>query len=122
MTKDGQLFEILKLRSMIVDAEKGGARLAGEHDDRITPVGRIIRAIRFDELPHMAEKESQKQCAYVSTVNISICHYYKLAVTSLAQIKIITYACAHRRDHRPNFLILQNLVKTSLFHIDDFTA
>lgn len=42
-----------KLRSMIVDAEKGGARLAGEHDDRITPVGRIIRAIRFDELPQL---------------------------------------------------------------------
>ena len=42
-----------KLRSMIVDAEKGGARLAGEHDDRITPIGRIIRAIRFDELPQL---------------------------------------------------------------------
>ena len=53
LTKDGRLFEILKLRSMIVDAEKGGARLAGEHDDRITPVGRIIRAIRFDELPQL---------------------------------------------------------------------
>ena len=53
LTKDGRLFEILKLRSMIVDAEKGGARLAGEHDDRITPIGRIIRAIRFDELPQL---------------------------------------------------------------------
>ena len=53
LTKDGRPFEILKLRSMIVDAEKGGARLAGEHDDRITPVGRIIRAIRFDELPQL---------------------------------------------------------------------
>ena len=38
---------------MIVDAETGGARLAGEHDDRITPIGRIIRAIRFDELPQL---------------------------------------------------------------------
>ena len=53
LTKDGRLFEILKLRSMIVDAEKGGARLAGAHDDRITPIGRIIRAIRFDELPQL---------------------------------------------------------------------
>lgn len=35
---------------MRVDAEKDGvARLAADHDDRITPVGRIIRAIRFDE-------------------------------------------------------------------------
>ena len=53
LTKEGKPFKILKLRSMIVDAEKGGARLAGEHDDRITPVGRIIRAIRFDELPQL---------------------------------------------------------------------
>ena len=53
MTRGGREFEILKFRSMIVDAEKGGARLAGEHDDRITPVGRIIRAIRFDELPQL---------------------------------------------------------------------
>ena len=39
---------------MRVDAEKDGvARLASDHDDRITPVGRIIRAIRFDELPQL---------------------------------------------------------------------
>ena len=39
---------------MITDAEKkGGARLASENDDRITPVGKIIRKIRFDELPQL---------------------------------------------------------------------
>ena len=39
---------------MVVDAEKDGvARLATQHDDRITPVGRIIRKIRFDELPQI---------------------------------------------------------------------
>lgn len=32
---------------------EGRRRLAGEHDDRITPIGRIIRAIRFDELPQL---------------------------------------------------------------------
>ena len=54
LTKDGERFEILKFRSMKVNAEKDGvARLASEHDDRITPVGRIIRAIRFDELPQL---------------------------------------------------------------------
>ena len=37
---------------MIVDAEKDGtARLATRHDDRITPVGRVIRKVRIDELP-----------------------------------------------------------------------
>ena len=54
LTKDGKQFEILKFRSMRVDAEKDGvARLAQEHDDRITPVGKIIRAIRIDETPQL---------------------------------------------------------------------
>ena len=52
LTKNGKQFDILKFRSMIVDAEKAtGARLAGEHDDRITPVGHFIRKTRIDELP-----------------------------------------------------------------------
>ena len=52
LTKNGKTFDILKFRSMIVDAEKAtGARLAGENDDRITPVGHIIRKTRIDELP-----------------------------------------------------------------------
>ena len=36
---------------MIPDAEKGTARLAAANDDRITPVGKVIRATRIDELP-----------------------------------------------------------------------
>lgn len=46
-------FQILKFRSMIVESEKHGARLAKEHDDRITPVGKIIRRLHFDELPQL---------------------------------------------------------------------
>ncbi|MBO5564192.1 MAG: exopolysaccharide biosynthesis polyprenyl glycosylphosphotransferase [Lachnospiraceae bacterium] len=47
-------FEIIKFRSMRVDAEKDGvARLATEHDDRITPIGRFIRKVRIDELPQL---------------------------------------------------------------------
>lgn len=55
LTKDGKEFGILKFRSMRVDAEKDGvARLSsGEHDDRITPVGKVIRACRVDELPQL---------------------------------------------------------------------
>ena len=42
LTKDGKQFYIYKFRSMRVDAEKDGvARLAQEHDNRITPVGKI---------------------------------------------------------------------------------
>lgn len=54
LTKDGKEFKILKFRSMRVNAESDGiARLATDHDDRITPVGKVIRAIRFDELPQL---------------------------------------------------------------------
>lgn len=55
LTKDGKLFKILKFRSMRVDAEKDGvARLStGDKDDRVTPVGRVIRACRLDELPQL---------------------------------------------------------------------
>ena len=55
LTKDGKKFEILKFRSMRVDAEKDGvARLStGENDDRITSVGRVIRRFRIDELPQL---------------------------------------------------------------------
>ena len=54
LTKDGRKFDVLKFRSMRVDAEKDGvARLASEHDDRITPVGHIIRKVRIDELPQL---------------------------------------------------------------------
>lgn len=52
-TKDGREFEILKFRSMITDSERNGARLAKEHDSRITPVGRVIRRLHFDELPQL---------------------------------------------------------------------
>ena len=54
VTKDNKHFMILKFRSMIVDAEKDGRpHPAGEKDDRITKVGRIIRACRIDELPQL---------------------------------------------------------------------
>lgn len=52
-TKDARVFEILKFRSMIVDAEKNGARPCAVGDSRITGVGRFIRATRIDELPQL---------------------------------------------------------------------
>lgn len=55
LTKDGKEFGVLKFRSMKVNAEKDEvARLSsGENDPRITPVGRIIRKCRIDELPQL---------------------------------------------------------------------
>lgn len=55
LTQNGKRFNMLKFRSMRVDAEKDGvARLStGETDNRITPVGHIIRKVRIDELPQL---------------------------------------------------------------------
>jgi lipopolysaccharide/colanic/teichoic acid biosynthesis glycosyltransferase len=50
--RGGRIFDILKLRSMVANAERDGiAKWAGVRDDRITPVGRWIRRLRVDELP-----------------------------------------------------------------------
>ena len=54
LTRNGREFDILKFRSMIVDAEKyAGAVLATDNDPRITKVGRVIRATRLDEIPQI---------------------------------------------------------------------
>ena len=54
VTMNARRFEILKFRSMIVDAEKDGKpHPAGVNDDRITKVGRFIRRTRIDELPQI---------------------------------------------------------------------
>lgn len=55
LTKNGKIFNILKFRSMRVDAEKDGiARLSsGDNDIRITNVGRFIRKVHLDELPQL---------------------------------------------------------------------
>lgn len=51
---DGQPFTLYKFRSMRADAEAGtGAVWAAKADPRVTRVGRIIRKIRFDELPQL---------------------------------------------------------------------
>lgn len=54
VTKDGKTFNILKFRSMVKNAEKEGYSIpATGKDPRITKVGRVIRALRIDELPQI---------------------------------------------------------------------
>ena len=54
LTLNDKEFDILKFRSMVVDAEKiTGEVLAEEDDPRITKVGKFIRATRLDELPQI---------------------------------------------------------------------
>jgi exopolysaccharide biosynthesis polyprenyl glycosylphosphotransferase len=49
----GKPFELYKLRSMVVDAEKEGAQWAQKHDQRITTIGKILRKTHIDEVPQM---------------------------------------------------------------------
>lgn len=54
MTRNRKVFEIHKFRSMKVDADKDGKGIVTmQNDSRITPVGKVIRACRLDELPQL---------------------------------------------------------------------
>ncbi|MEK7647094.1 MAG: sugar transferase [Patescibacteria group bacterium] len=51
--KNGKIFEIIKFRSMVKNAEKGEAKWATEKDNRVTKLGNILRKTRIDELPQL---------------------------------------------------------------------
>src|ERR1700744_4037048 len=53
MGEGGKPFRLYKLRSMCEGAEKNGPELAKEGDPRITPLGRMLRKSRLDELPQL---------------------------------------------------------------------
>ena len=51
--RNGNPFKIIKFRSMKIDAEKCGVQWSKQRDPRITCIGKIIRALRLDELPQL---------------------------------------------------------------------
>jgi sugar transferase (PEP-CTERM system associated) len=52
--KGGRLFKVMKFRTMRQDAEAvSGPRWAGDHDPRVTRVGKFLRASRLDEIPQL---------------------------------------------------------------------
>ena len=50
---NGEVFELLKFRSMTVNAERNGAVWAENNDARVTGAGKILRKTRIDEIPQM---------------------------------------------------------------------
>ncbi len=53
LTLGKKSFMMYKFRSMRIDAEKKGAQLARKEDNRITPVGKVLRRLHLDELPQL---------------------------------------------------------------------
>lgn len=51
--KGGELFDVLKFRTMIPDAHKQGPGITASGDARVTPVGRLLRKTKLDELPQL---------------------------------------------------------------------
>lgn len=53
LTENGDVFTVFKFRSMRVEKEAGEYVMTRKNDDRVTPVGKVIRNIHFDELPQL---------------------------------------------------------------------
>lgn len=53
VTKYGKVFNIIKFRTMVSDAEKLGTQVTVRNDSRITGAGRFLRKCRLDELPQL---------------------------------------------------------------------
>ncbi len=97
----GKEYNIYKFRSMIVDAESSGAKMASKNDARITSFGRILRTFRLDELPQILSVlkgdmsiigPRPERKVFVDKLNkitpyYSMRHIIKPGITGWAQVK-----------------------------------
>lgn len=97
----GKEFKIYKFRSMVVNAEKHGAKMATKNDTRITPFGKVLRMFRIDELPQVISiirgdmqfiGPRPERKVFVDELNAilpfyNVRHLIKPGVTGWAQVK-----------------------------------
>ena len=97
----GKPFNIVKFRSMYIDAEANGPQLSNEEDHRITPIGRVLRKWRLDEIPQfwnvlkgdMSLVGPRPERAYfIQKITVHAPHYKHLlkvrpGITSWGQVK-----------------------------------
>lgn len=97
----GAPFTIYKLRSMRIDAEKGGAVWAMQNDNRVTRIGKFLRKTRLDEIPQFINVlkgdmsfigPRPERPEFVKKLNAAIPYYYRRfdippGITGLAQTR-----------------------------------
>lgn len=122
----GREFEIIKFRSMRMDAETSGPQWASQDDDRITRVGRFIRKVRIDEIPQAVNilrgemsfvGPRPERPEFVASLECEIPHYrerhfVKPGLTGWAQVKF-TYG-ASVEDAREK-------LKYDLFYVKNYS-
>lgn len=101
MGRYGKPFNIIKFRTMIVDAEKYGPALSSDNDPRITRLGRFMRKVRLDELPQFINVlkgdmslvgPRPERAFYIEQIVQKAPHYYSVfkvrpGITSWGQVK-----------------------------------
>ncbi len=120
----GRPFRIYKLRTMYLDADQGGPSQAQSGDSRVTPIGRLLRRMRIDELPQlinvlrgeMSMVGPRPECIeYMQELSTKIPGYLerlglKPGLTGIAQVEA-GYAndlASYRRKVAYDLLYLQN--------------
>lgn len=98
----GQPFAVVKLRTMVPQAERGEALWATEHDARITPIGRWLRRTRVDELPQLInvlrgemsligprpERPELEECLEAEIPNYRLRHWVRPGLSGWAQVNM----------------------------------
>ena len=138
MGRYGKPFNIIKFRTMIIDAEKYGPALSSDGDPRITRLGRFMRKVRLDELPQFINVlkgdmslvgPRPERAFYIEQIVQKAPHYYTVfkvrpGITSWGQVK---YGYAENVDQmvermRYDLLYLENMSLTTDIKILLYTA